>query len=303
MQNATCWRGCGVLLALVGIALAPTSWAVAGETVRVSVASGRVFLAQIDPTSNAERLCLRFGTAQATVWRSVAWPRVVEVRTRDKTFSGAEFQQALARHEWPADDDLFPDAPESLPVPALTMPATAERDAQASFDSSAMQLGDGLVRTLHIEAYLGNWDSDVEVDGILLHVFPLDDYGQILPIDGVIEVNLIGERQYIRSITDPFPQLGRWTQQVSAEQVGPRGAVFQLPFQAIHPEFDLDVNSFGLVHARLIVPGAGTFDDSAGMVRIRPYSEVRDRNQQIGGVRFFPQETTGRSVISGRPTP
>ena len=72
MQFVTCLLRCRTSLLLLAIALAPASWVVAGETVRVSVASGRVFLAQVDPTSDAEQLRLRFGSNRAAVGRSVA---------------------------------------------------------------------------------------------------------------------------------------------------------------------------------------------------------------------------------------
>ncbi len=86
----------------------------------------------------------------------------------------------------------------------------------------------------------------------------------------------------------------RWTVRVTPDQFGADGAVFKFPFQSVHPEFDLKYGPWGVVHAKLSVPGNGTFEASDSMVRIRPYSEVRDRSQQINGQRFFNTERVER---------
>lgn len=118
--------------------------------------------------------------------------------------------------------------------------------------------------------------------------------GNLVPVSGTLEVELIGERRGPAMITQDFPLLARWVQQVRPEDLGPSGAVYPLAFQAIHPEFNRDVGSQGLVHARLSVPGQGTFEATASMVRIRPCSSLRDHLQQLQGSRFSPYERTER---------
>ncbi len=81
---------------------------------------------------------------------------------------------------------------------------------------------------------------------------------------------------------------------MTPDQFGADGAIFKLPFQAVHPEFDLNYGPWGVVHAKLSVPGNGAFETSASMVRIRPYSAVRDESQQITGQRFFDVERVER---------
>jgi hypothetical protein len=41
------------------------------------------------------------------------------------------------------------------------------------------------------------------------------------------------------------------------------------------------------------VPGQGTFETTESLLRIRPYSAVRDQLQLSTGRRFFPRERTG----------
>ena len=77
---------------------------------------------------------------------------------------------------------------------------------------------------------------------------------------------------------------------MSAADFDPSGAVYRLAFQAVHPDFQFDLDPHGLVHARLSVPGDGAFEASQALVRIRAYSSVRDHVQQTTGSRFLPVE-------------
>jgi hypothetical protein len=88
--------------------------------------------------------------------------------------------------------------------------------------------------------------------------------------------------------------IGRWTVRLVPQQFGPAGAIVKLPFQGVHPEFDLNIGPYGLVHARLSIPGNASFEASDSMLRIRPYSAVRDESQQINGHRFFDVERVDR---------
>jgi hypothetical protein len=68
----------------------------------------------------------------------------------------------------------------------------------------------------------------------------------------------------------------------------------RLGFQAIRPEFQRDLGTHGLVVAQLVVPGQGTFMASSDMVRLWPYSSVRDRYLLYRGDRFLPVERAVR---------
>jgi len=149
------------------------------------------------------------------------------------------------------------------------------------------------VHWLAVEAAVANWDGDVEADGLLVHVYPLDDTGGVVPARGTLQFELIGQRDDVFGPPQPFTTLGQWSYQVRAEDFGPRGAIYRLPFQGVHPEFDLTVAPYGALHARLSVPGQGTFETTESLLRIRPYSAVRDELQLSTGRRFFPQERTG----------
>ena len=141
---------------------------------------------------------------------------------------------------------------------------------------------------------LGNWDSDVEADGLVVHLRPLDASGDVVPVQGTLEVTLIGWR-WGRTHSRQAPvRLARWTRSVEPADLGPFGVEHRLPFQAVHPEFDLGWAPQGTVHARLSAPGQGVFDATESTVRIRPYSAIRDHLEYVSGARFFPGERTGR---------
>ena len=157
--------------------------------------------------------------------------------------------------------------------------------------------------TLRIEAATGNWDRDVEADGLLLNVIIEDAEGQLVPAAGTLTVELIGQPLSPGGVMGPggvtrlqaYPILANWVRLVVPEQVGTDGYSFRLEFQALHPDFNLQVGIAGMVHAKLFVPGTGTFDASTSTIALRQLNPLSDQWQMQQQGRFFPQEQTGRS--------
>jgi hypothetical protein len=88
--------------------------------------------------------------------------------------------------------------------------------------------------------------------------------------------------------------LARWSRRVTPDDFAADGVTFRLDYQAEHPEFNLHLGNYGMVHVTLAVPGQGSFDASASATTLRPYNPMRDRWQQFNNQRFFPTERTGR---------
>jgi hypothetical protein len=254
----------------------------AAPTVEVELASGRTFRAAVDPRTDDEQLWLRFGDGDLTILRPVAWASIKAVRHAGQTHTAADFR-ALA-------EELKQQTPRAVFRPRSRL----ERLAIPAGQEFA-PLPPPIVRQIHIDAYVANWDHDVEVDGVVIHLFASGDDGSLIPAAGTLEATLIGRRANPAGYGEPFPQLGRWTVPVEPQDFGPAGAVYRLPFQAVHPDFDFRVGAQAVLNARLIAAGSGTFDASAAMLRIRPYSGMRDRLQQQTGQRFFSIERTGRT--------
>jgi hypothetical protein len=224
--------------------------------------------------------------------RPIQWDRVVQVHVADQDLSGEEFRQIV--------EAVKSDAPAPKETPPAQKKIVIEGSTRSggflSVTRSAPHKPSARprVRSLAVEAAVANWDADVEVDGLLVHVYPLDGTGAVIPVRGMLQFDLTGQRDGVFRRWQSFTTLGRWSRRVRLEDFGPRGAVYKLPFQGVHPEFDLKVAPRGALHARLSVAGQGTVETTESMVRIRPYSSVRDWWQLSTGRRFFPQERTGR---------
>ena len=276
-------------------AQAPTDAAQAGP-ITVEVAGGRVLTGQLDMRTDAAHLWLRWERPGVIVLRPIEWDGVLRTRLAGHDLDGERFRQIVVavRQTLPP-----PPSPEKRTVLTLVgkEPSPQEVDnspAAGRISPSAYHREPSSpVRSLAIDAALANWDATVEADGLVVRIAPLDGEGRMVPVAGTLEVDLTGWRQVATPLPQPFLELGRWTRTVSPDDFGGQGAVYRLPFGAIHPEFGTTIAPRGAVHARLSVPGEGTFEATASDVRIRPFSAVRDRWQQVSGSRFFPQERTG----------
>ena len=199
---------------------------------------------------------------------------------------------------------------------AWTIPIVVLADKPASRqiiivqDSSPQkaQIARPRIRAVHVDAYIANWDADVETDGLVVRVHPLDSTGNLVAVRGTLRVQMIVARPrniYAgpRSQRHYFDRVGQWTLRVQPRDFGRSGARYKLPFQAVNPErVTVPANQqpkrfepqFGLVHAQLVVPGAGVFEDSRDAVNLRPFSPVRDALQRSQSRRFFSIERTAR---------
>jgi hypothetical protein len=151
------------------------------------------------------------------------------------------------------------------------------------------------VQTLSIDVYLANWDADVESDGIVVTLAALDFFGQAVPVNGSLDVELIAEQLPPYTRDRSFPAIGRWTLSLTPDDANAAGYYrVRLPFQWAHPEYDLTLPRYALAHVRLVVPGRGTFEASVDAVALRGFSPVRERLQASGGGRLLPTEQSGR---------
>ncbi len=275
-----------ILLCAILAVMPALTPAVGAESVRVHLASGRVIAGVIDARSSDEALWLRRGDQDTNIARPIQWDRITEAFQNDEAIA-IEDLRSLAKAA--ADD---PEASvERVPWQGVfAMPARDAIDAEIILPD---------VRSFAFDAYHANWDADVESDGLVLIVYPLAADGLLVPVSGSLEVELIAPE--VRRFQDApqgrgltLERIGQWTVAIAPEDFTPSGIRVELPFQALHPEFDTKILPHGLVHARLVVPGDGTFDSTADFIRIRPWSPLRDKYWRDTGRRFFPSEQTGR---------
>jgi len=265
--------------AMLIVALTAHSLHAEDRLLRVKLASGREFTAHVDKRTD-ELLWLRFSRGGGSILRPIAWERVVAAQLDGKTVELNELRAICEEVKSGAP------APDPLPAPADAV--------------STQPLVTPAVASIRIEAWLANWDADVEADGICVQLTPVDENGQVVPVNGTAEVELFAARQ--RKYHEA-PQSGgwmtelaqRWSEVVTPDDIGPSGIVLRLPFAAVHPEFTSGVDYFGLVHVRLTVPGSGVFEQSLDGVRLRNWSPVRNGMYLQNGRRFFSTERTSRN--------
>jgi hypothetical protein len=280
-----------VSVALCLLLTMPLAARAAEPLVVIELTSGKVMQGAVDAATSAEELVLRSGRNGVTIRRPVRWERVARA-TLDGRVVEAEELRSLAEEEGTGDGgrgtgDRGQGPGATSQVPGARIP-----------ESLPVRLA-----SIAFEARIANWDGDVETDGLLIDLLPLDDEGYLAAAAGTAEIELFASqrREFQHaplSGGDTLERVERWTRTIRPEDVTMRGVRLKLPFGAVHPEFDQKwlAHYYGLVHIRLAAPGQGVFEASQDGLRIRPYAPLRDRLELYGGRRFLPTERTGRGV-------
>jgi hypothetical protein len=286
----------------------------AGESIRLTLVSGREVAGEVSSRSTSERLWLVQRAGDAQLARPIAWENIEAAEFRRARWTGSELRQAIIvdhslanakshLQEEAGEDQEDPFREDPLPVDELPAPDAAAKTVTPLTRAEFLTLATPPVASVRFDAHLANWDADVEADGLVVQVVPVDTYGQVVPLRGALHVELFGVR-HIAFQDGPhkrgrsYGRLGSWTQQLVPQYIHSDGGWFKLPFQAAHPEFDPRIGVRGLVHLKLVVPGAGVYEDSLDGIRLRPFAPVRDGLQRDTGHRFFATEATGRGQRS-----
>jgi hypothetical protein len=258
----------------------------------VQVASGRQFRGVMDGTSTESQLVLRTSDRGVTLHRPIAWERIVSATHDGQPVGVAQLRQ-LADQTRQGTGDRRQET--GVRLIELRRPLDAV-EGEAALPAARSQ-----VTTVAFDATVANWDGDVETDGVVLDVAPLDAGGVLAAVDGTLQVELFAPQRRVfhhapQSGGDTLELVERWTLPLAAADFGPAGAHLRLPFGAIHPELDSDWPAwwYGLVRVRLVVPSHGVFEDSRDGIRIRPWAPNRDNLELATGRRFLPTERLGR---------
>jgi len=261
----------------------------ADQLLHVTLTSGRSFAGDVDASSSSEALVLRFGKGATSLRRPIRWERIASATHAGEDVPLAEIKELAKQIQTAREKHALP-APSEVNESETTT-NVAEPVASITF-----------------EARIANWDADVETDGIVLQLFPLNQIGQLTPASGTLEVELFApqRRAYIaapQSAGYTTGLIGRWTVPIERNAITENGVFVRLPFQALHPEFQHDLYWYGLVHVKFSVPGSGVFEQSQDAIPLRPFSPLRDGLQQQTGRRFLSTETTSRGKGDARWRP
>jgi hypothetical protein len=266
----------------------------AGEPVTVELQNGHVVQGEPDEQTDEIRLWLRREVDGVQLASGFPWSQIWQVKSGNQVIPGREFfAVALGAKSAGKTYQELPYATRGAePVRQTTVEAELPRPVSEQFHRKAVERR---VKTLYIEAYLAQWDGDPQTDGLRVFVYPLAADGELVPVNGQIDLFLLGEIERATGVvgnpTMPqFRELERGSQLVKVGDFARGAAMYQLPFRQFHPDFYFDVARQSLLHARLGVPGQGVFMASDANVQMRGFSRIRDELQMKTPQRFFPQE-------------
>jgi hypothetical protein len=276
-------------------------WAQAPATVSVELQNGRRYAGLIDAQSTRQQLVLRMERGAAVLSRPIAWKEIRSAAVNDQPIAVADLLKTYATRATAAKPWAERKANGEPKSPSDLNPA--DRQFKNGPAETKPPLPPAKVISIACDALLANWDADVETDGLVIHLQPIDAWQQLVAASGTLEVEMytLQARAFhhaSQSRGRSVEPVLRWTQAVNLPAYTSRGAYVQLPFQAAHPEFDDSLGAYGLVHIKFSVPGSGVFEQSIDGVRIRPWSPIRDYLQMDTGYRFLPHEGTGRGKTS-----
>lgn len=269
---------------------------VRGAEVELTLASGRTFVGTLARGTSAGSVAVRSGSATTSLTRTIQLERIRAAKLDGQVVSIDELTAAV---------DALP-----APEPAISKSIQIVRDDRgANTETSETRVVENaergetsapsVVKQLVIDAQLRSWDRTSQADGLLVYVQPVDDYGQLVRAEGRIDVQLLGieYRDFSGASLSggkSLVQLASWSHTLKASEWTSRGYAVRLPLQAIQPEFLTDYAGYGAVVAKLVVPGAGVFEDTAELVRLRPFSPLRDLQEVQSNSRRLPGESTAR---------
>lgn len=258
--------------------LFPTASRTAYADVEILTTDGRVLRGEIDERSNERLLWVRHDSERIQLTTSVRWEKVAEI-----SIDGTKVEESFAK------EDLLKistKAPQGMLAEYEVRRNPAVKLAHHVVYQSQPE---GHVVSIEADAYLVNFDRDVEPDGFELAIAAFDDRGLQVPVRGNLYVELWGQRSELHGSPIRFEELQRWSESIRHEDFIDGTAIVPLKFRSVRPEFDFKLWPEALIKVRLGVPGEGNFATTAP-VMLRQWSPFRDRLQIYEGSRFLPNE-------------
>ena len=269
--------------------------ATAGSLVIIQLRNGRSLAGEVNSRTDGVDLWIHSTAPSVVILSAIPWSEVSAARVGSEPIPETQLREALSLLKAPVPKSVFRQSATS--VPRAATPALR-------------------VASLEILARLGNWDRDIEPDGLDVRINPLTADGETVAVDGMITLRLIGRRlgsqdrletppgfgfwtdggsprEYApRLNTTRYVELGRWSERLSTRDAA-AGYRLKLPFRSVHPEFDLDVALDGELTAHLNVRGQNIQQVSTP-VQLRSFSPLREELQLHRRTRYFLDEYTAR---------
>ena len=220
------------------------------SAITVELTGGRTFTAELDARTNTAQLWLRWQSSGAALLRPIRWDHVARAQVGGEDLSGEQFRALVeqVRRDTPAEIVETP-RPTTIVMIGVAEPAYA---AGSAIRPAAAAVESRRVASLMIDARAARWDENVETDGIAVRVYPLDEFGKVVPVWGTLQVDLRAERQSPAYLHEPFSEIGNWAQEVRPEDFarGNAGLSIPLPERSSGVRFDRPAARFGPCQAQ-----------------------------------------------------
>lgn len=256
----------------------------AGETLEVTTADGRVLSGEVDRESNDETLWLRLSQDKIILTTAVSWSDVVSAMLDGQAIPVADVVGDLGRYATSAPRTFLT---QYEPVPIETQ--SISRQTNTAIKPK--------IATIQVEAGLANLDRTVELDGLLVSLAAFDTNGNVTPYRGTLNARLIVQRTNFHTGRISFDEFQRWSVRVGEKNFYDQIAQLSLPFRP-SPDFDWEVCPSAILNVRLGVPGQGNYEASVP-VTIREINPLRDTMQNWIGTRFYRDELTHNTRHGG----
>ncbi|MEZ6052668.1 MAG: hypothetical protein R3C02_14985 [Planctomycetaceae bacterium] len=226
--------------------------------VAVRLNDGHLTQGVVDGRTDEERLWLRVELPSTRLISGFRWTQIEEISPTSPPlmepapFIAPDLVSPLIPSV-PELDKLHPENPFEHRLTQPTIPHDPEYDPAHA------------IASIHIDAILANWDFDALQDGLLVRITALDDYGHAVPLRGSVDLTLIGRRfdppsYCTRHFERRFPTLERWTVRLNPDDFLNDCTTIKLPYRRLSRIDDDILSPYARLHARLRVPGVGSFE-------------------------------------------
>lgn len=261
----------------------------------VQLKNGSIRTGDPDPSTSDSYLRVRTGGPNAHIIFGIRWEQIAEIRDGREVWKPEQFDELRKRWSEQISDRQESNEPERDDSARAENPSSSRPLWQAPATAGPTEPSNSRMRFIEIDAVAANWDAGVEWDGIVVRVWPMDQFGHVVRVPGTLEATLISEEPGFddRWHGDDNQRIGHWVRPVRVSDYGHDGFNLRLEFQNYQPERpnapwhpDYFIARHGEVHVSMIVPGHGVFRASTGPVRIRRFSPLRDKYFLRNGTRF-----------------
>lgn len=229
----------------------------AAETqVTVHLVSGRTLTGTLDSRTDKEKLWLRWQVGEVELQRPIAWERVASAQVENKSIEVQALKEQAAKLATPGRQ------------PQL-------RPASTNISSTRHPTITPVVHSIQCDAWLANWDADSLLDGLILEVVALDQFGNAIEAHGTVEADLMTidyQPAYLNSSSGGRvpTSLGHWNQRWDSR------ARNRLELLGRDPQRDRNLDRYALLKIKVSIPGSGVFEQQIDGLQMRPFTPVQN---------------------------